>query len=85
MTFATKLCTVSHLTLGMLLPYLRKLKVRICSSCERKCEHGTFLNVPILIPQRVHASVRHLYELHSASDVCNDDFRRHEVIAKVNI
>jgi len=82
MIFATKLvlCPVSHLTLGMLLPYPRKLKVHICCSYERKCKQSTFLNVP----PHVHASVRHLYELHSASNVCTDDFRRHKLIAKVN-
>jgi len=43
----------------MFLPYLEKLNVQISCSYEGKCKHGTILNVPILIPLRVHASVSH--------------------------
>jgi len=51
----------------------------------KKDKHGTFLSVLILIPLRVHASERHLYELCKyCSDVCNDDFRFPELIARVN-
>jgi len=43
MKFARKLVTIAHLTLGMLLHYLGKLKIQIFCGCERKHKQIAFL------------------------------------------
>jgi len=42
MKFATKPCDMPHLTLGMLLHYLGKLKIQIFCRCGRKCKKCIF-------------------------------------------
>jgi len=41
MKFATRLCHISHHTLGMLLHYLGKFKVYVCCKHGTKCKQST--------------------------------------------
>jgi len=57
MRFATKPNDITHLTLGMLLHYLGKLKIQILcrhSADMQEMQTNCIKNAPILIPLRVY-------------------------------